>query len=306
MILHSPGNIKVHWAGAEVQNQYIATDLLGVNYHLYTAFPFVERMVFDKPKSPLLPLKEQKGDEFHAIPQNIIQHNLHTIQDSGLFTLLFGSRKNMADEKIIARWYDALVQFTLEHAQGCTAVEIDCQDIIGVEKAWEYRERLAKDLPNNRIINVWHPVGGVRDLDRMIEFSDYISFSSLAFPLKERLYKTKALVNYIKTKRPSLDIHILGCTSEKILEVCKFCTSCDSTTWTGVKRFGYIDGAHQSRIKTEEVKKIVSAEAYARVNEYNSETNTNGLLTNIERLKRIYERVAGPQDYFVEKRHLKI
>ena len=280
--------------------------MLGVNYHLYTAFPFVERMVFDKAKAPIMPLREQKSNPAYYIPRNIIDKNLHTIQDSGIFTLLFGARKNIADEKIIARWYDALVQYTLENAQGATIVEIDCQDIIGVEKAWEYRERLAKDLPGFRIINVWHPVGGVRDLDRLIEFSDYISFSSLAFKGKERLHKTAAIVNYIKTKRPNLDIHILGCTTNAILEVCKHCTSCDSTTWTGVKRFGFINGYHQSRLKTEEVKKLVPEAVYSRVNEYNSETNTNGLLTNIIRLQREYERVAGSQDYYVGKQYPRI
>lgn len=304
MRLHCPGNIKVHGAGAEVQNQYLATDLMGVNYHLYTAYPFVERMVFDKPKSPIMPLKWMKGNEYEDIPQNIIQHNLHVIQDSGLFTLLFGSRKGTGDEKTIARWYDALVQFTLEHASGATCVEIDCQDIIGVEKAWEYRERFSRDIPN-RVINVWHPIDGVKGLDRMIEFSDYISFSSLAFPLKVRRERTRQMAGYIKSRKPSIDIHILGCTIQEILQDMYFCTSCDSTTWTGVKRFGYIDGAHQSRIKTEEAKKLVPEAVYAAVNEYNSETNTNGLITNIERLKRIYETVAGPQDYFVNKPHTK-
>lgn len=304
MRLHCPGNIKVHWAGAEVQNQYLATDLMGVNYHLYTAYPFVERMVFDKPKSPIMPLKWMKGNEYEDIPQNIIQHNLHTIQDSGLFTLLYGSRKGTANEAVIAKWYDALVQFTLEHASGATIVEVDCQDIIGVEKAWEYRERMRRDLPGYRIINVWHPVGGVEDLDRMIEFSDYIAFSAFAYAGAQRAEMCHKVAAYIKNRKPSIDIHILGCTNAAILEACKFCTSSDSTTWTGVKRYGFIDGAHQSRIKKEAVDKIIDEAVWNAVREYNSPTNTNGLLTNIERLKRRYEECAGPQDYFVNKKHI--
>lgn len=90
--LHCPDNIKIHYAGAEVQNQYIAAAGLGVQYHLYTCYPFVERFVFGKGKSPIMPLRHQKDNPFYKIPQNIIQNSAHTIQDSGLFTLMFGSQ----------------------------------------------------------------------------------------------------------------------------------------------------------------------------------------------------------------------
>ena len=57
-VLHCPDNIKIHYAGAEVQNQFVAVCELGVNYALYTAFPFVERMLFgNKAKSPIMALK---------------------------------------------------------------------------------------------------------------------------------------------------------------------------------------------------------------------------------------------------------
>lgn len=296
-MLHLPDNIKVHWAGAEVMNQYIATKALGVNYYLYTAFPFVERMVFGKGKAPIMPLRWQKANPAHDIPRYIIDNNINTIQDSGLFTLLFGSRKGTKDEAILNRWYDALVQFTLENAAGAICVEMDCQDLIGTEKAWQFRERMKHDLPNNRIINVWHPIDGQKGLDRMIEFSDYISFSSLAFPLKVRREKTRQMAYYIKTKKPEIDIHILGCTVLDILGDMRFCTSCDSTTWTGVKRFGYIEGHHQKKLRTDKVRELFGDTIYNQVLEYNNETNTNGLLTNIERLKRQYEMIAGNQNY---------
>lgn len=57
--LHCPNNIKVHFAGCEVQNQYEAVRILGVQYGLYTCFPFVERMVFEKTKSPIMALPWQ-------------------------------------------------------------------------------------------------------------------------------------------------------------------------------------------------------------------------------------------------------
>ncbi len=39
--------------------------------------------------------------------------------------------------------------------------------------AWDFRQRMKKDLPNNRIINVFHLEDGMKGLDRMIEFAEY-------------------------------------------------------------------------------------------------------------------------------------
>lgn len=85
--LHCPNNIKVHFAGCEVQNQYEAVRILGVQYGLYTCFPFVERMVFEKTKSPIMALPWQKDNPFLKIPRHIIENEKHTIQDSGLLHL---------------------------------------------------------------------------------------------------------------------------------------------------------------------------------------------------------------------------
>lgn len=130
--LHLPDNIKVHFAGGEVTNQYYAVKELGVQYSLYTAFPFVERKVFDKAKSPLVPLLEHKQNPFKLIPKYLIDNMKHVIQDSGLFTLMFGSQKGEKDESLMNKWYDALIEFTLENSPGVTCVEVDCQKVLGV------------------------------------------------------------------------------------------------------------------------------------------------------------------------------
>lgn len=296
--LHLPDNIKVHFAGAECQNLYIATKYLGVNYQLYTAFPFVERMVFEKAQSPIMPLKWQKGNEYRDIPQNIIGHNLHTIQDSGLFTLMFGSRAGTKDEALVNKWYDALVRFTNDNAAGATCVEVDCQKILSPDKAWEFRERMRRDLPNNRIINVFHLEDGKEGLDRMIEFSDYIAISVPELRKHKKKGFLSQLARYIKNRKPEIDIHLLGCTELDLLRECNFCTSADSTTYVVGKRFGYIKGKHIKQLQTEAVRQLVGGGIYDNVHEYNSETNTNFLLTNIERLKRDYSKYAGNQDYY--------
>ena len=181
----------------------------------------------------------------------------HTIQDSGLFTLMFGSRKGKKDEALVNRWYDGLVEFTLNHGMNCTCVEVDCQKILGVDKAWEFRERIKKDLPNNRIINVFHLEDGQKGLDRLIEFSDYIAISVPELRHANKKNYVYSLACYIKERKPNIDIHLLGCTELELLHKCRFCTSADSTTWVGGKRFGFIEGKHITTIDTDKVRNLV-------------------------------------------------
>ena len=295
--LHLPDNIKVHWAGCEVQNQYITLPLMGVNYGLFTCFPFVERMVFEKALAPIMPLKDMLNPAID-IPTKITTEMRHTIQDSGLFTLMFGARKGKKDEALINRWYDGLVEFTLNHGMNCTCVEVDCQKVLGVEKAWEFRERIAKDLPNNRIINVFHIEDGQKGLDRLIEYSNYIAISVPELRHANKKNYVYPLAKYIKSKKPDIDIHLLGCTELALLKQCNFCTSADSTTWVGGKRFGFIKGNHISTIKTDKVREMVGSEIYDQIIAYNKkEYNTNFLCLSVKLLKEEYQRAAGNQDY---------
>lgn len=299
-VLHLPDNIKVHFAGCEVQNQYLAAERLGVRYGLFTCFPFVERMVFEKALAPIMPLRGMENPA-KDIPRVITSQMRHTIQDSGLFTLMFGSRKGKKDEQLVNRWYDGLVEFTLGHKMNCTCVEVDCQKILGVDKAWEFRERIKKDLPNNRIINVFHLEDGPKGLDRLIEFSDYIAISVPELRHANKKNYVYTLAKYIKSRKPDIDIHLLGCTELQMLHECNFCTSADSTTWVGGKRFGFIEGNHITTISSEQVRQMVGSEIYDEVLSYNKKDyNTNFLCLSIESLKRKYEQAAGNQDYYLK------
>lgn len=296
-VLHLPDNIKVHFAGCEVQNQYIAVEKLGVRYGLYTCFPFVERMVFGKGISPIMPLKWMNNPA-KDIPKNINQSMRHTIQDSGLFTLMFGSRKGKKDEALVNKWYDKMIEFTLSHGQPVTCVEVDCQKILGVEKAWEFRERIRRDLPNNRIINVFHLEDGIWGLDRLIEFSDYIAISVPELRFANKKNYVPLLARYIKKRKPSIDIHLLGCTEIELIHSCNYCTSCDSTTYVAGKRYGYLDRRHINTINKDKVIELVGKDVYEYVAQYNKDTNVNFLMLSIEKLKRQYQKAAGNQDYY--------
>ena len=230
------------------------------------------------------------------IPAKLYQDNLHCIQDSGLFTLMFGSMKGKKDEQLINRWYDELVQFTLEHGQPVTCVEVDCQKVLGVEKAWEFRERMRKDLPN-RIINVYHFEDGQYGLDRMIEFSDYIAISVPELRILGKKDYVYTLAKYIKKKKPSIDIHLLGCTEIELLVKCLFCTSADSSTWTVPKRYGYIKGRHVKNISKEKIIEIIGTENYNYFRQYNNEMNVNTCTLSVLYFMEKYQNAVGNQDY---------
>lgn len=293
MIVPNQENIKVHFAGCEVMNQFYAVEKLGINYGLYTAFPFLERTVLKSKKSPLMPC-HLKGLEYE-IPKYISSKLNHTIQDSGLFTLMFGSHKGQKDDKLMDAWYNGLVEFTLKNNNHATCVEVDCQKILGVQKAWEYRERFKKDIPN-RIINVFHKEDGQKGLDRLIEFSDYIAISVPELRFLGQKKNVFEIANYIKNKKPNIDIHLLGCTELKILKELSFCSSADSTTYIGGKRYGYIKGKHIKNIKKDEILKIVPKDIYDFINKWNNEQNTNFLCLSIYYLNKEYNKYAGNQD----------
>ena len=68
----------------------------------------------------------------------------HFILDSGLFTLMFGSLKGKKDEAYLDKWYECLTDYVLHEQYKGTMVEVDCQKVLGVEKAWEYRIKIVR------------------------------------------------------------------------------------------------------------------------------------------------------------------
>ena len=239
-------------------------------------------------------------DTGYLIPNHIVDCSLHTIQDSGLFTLMFGSQKAVEkNESLIERWYRGLIEFTLHHGAPVTCVECDCQKLLGPKKAWQYRERMRHDLPDkNRIINVFHLEDGRAGLDRLIDFADYIAISVPELRFAGRSQYTYELASYIKEKKPDIDVHLLGCTQLDMLRRCSFCTSSDSTSWISGKRFGFLRGRYIRTLQKNKVLELVTQEQWDSIAKYNSPENTNFLCASIEIVKEEYERYAGPQDYY--------
>ena len=303
-IVPNQSNMKVHFAAAESVNFSRIANKAGVNYFLFTVFPLIcEKFGIKHYQPPVSGI---------SIPSYIESYSNHTIMDSGLFTLMFGSHKGDKDEKFIDRWYSELVNFVGESNYGGTCVEVDCQKVLGTEKAWSLRERMKLDLPNNRQINVFHIEDGQKGLDRMIEFSDYIA---LSVPELRHLGKKDYLVrltNYIKNKKPSIDIHLLGMTEKKLLKDLNFASSCDSTSWLspplygsiGDSQFGKFNINHSTLETLDQYKEIVleTLDEMKIKHSFNQNVTDARMLTYLrialcaDYHKKVYQSYAGSQD----------
>ena len=235
MIVPQQSNLKVHFAAVEHMDQFVSATTAGVRYLLFTAFPLV------CPKIGIKHILIDLGLAHDKIPDIIQQHSRHSIMDSGLFTLMFGSHKGKKDERLLDQWQEGLVELINRTGFKGTCVEVDCQKVLTPAHAWKYRERMRAALPDNRLINVFHLEDGQVGLDRLIEYSDYLALSIPELRFSGKKGYVQRLTQYIKNKKPGIDIHLLGCTELKLLKQLNYCTSSDSSSWTGCVRFGYID-----------------------------------------------------------------
>jgi hypothetical protein len=304
MIVSGQKNLKVHFAGLEnLDFARILVECSKINYTLFTAFPYVSEKLGIK----CMRMKTCTLD-------SIDYHNteaMHSIMDSGIYSLCFGSHKDLRkDEKLFDKWYDGLVSLVHETGYRGSVVEVDCQKVLGREKAWEYRERIKKDLPDNRIINVFHLEDKQDGLDRMIEFSEYIAVSVPELRFNNKKNHVYNISRYIKNKKPSIDIHLLGCTENKILKELSFCSSSDSTSWQQVNRFGSLGfnhGGKTHRVRNSDIKSNKLIEVHG--DQISSILNSLGIEPTAKRLdyyskyalagdvlKKQYSVYAGNQD----------
>ena len=294
MIIENQKNIKVHFAATENMQHFNGIKGFGYQYNLFTAYPFLERKLYKKPTHPILPC-QFKG-KAHLIPQYVISNSIHAIQDSGLFTLMFGSRAGKKDKQFLDLYYEKLIEFTLSHSAGASIVEMDTQKVLGVKSAWDYRKKMKEDLPNNRIINVFHIEDGQKGLDEMIEFSDYIAISVPELRFAKKKMHLVRLANYIKNKKPEIDIHLLGFTEKRLFDQVRFCTSCDSSSYTSGLRYGFVCGQKVSNINIQKALGLIPEKEMRVITKYISEKNAAVLLLNLYSEIIKYEKNAGNQN----------
>ena len=293
-------NVKIHFAGSDgEENFYAALNAADTRYRLYSCYKYI---VSKKPDDNF------KLPEGHVIVDQC-RTAKHVIQDSGLFTLMFGAGKGQKQTiSTLTEWQDKLMAFVKQNHITASIVEIDCQKVLGVDEAWYFRQRMRDLLPENKQINVFHFEDGQKGLDRLIEFSDYIAVSVPEWRIvKAASHKkdVRYITHYIKNRKPEIDIHLLGCTDFKIIRENNFCTSADSTSWLSGVKYGYIDdGYRKEHIRNfkrslfnereQQVKALLESRG-VEIKQKTLEYTTNASLCATI-CKDLYARTCGPQD----------
>ena len=292
-------NIKVHFAGSDGEEIfYAALTAAKTSYRLYSCYKYIRGKPVDA---------DFRLPENHVIKVQA-RNNRHVIQDSGLFTLMFGAGKGTRQTRAsLTQWQDKLIAFVRQNRLDVTCVEIDCQKVLGVEDAWFFRERMRR-LLDNRQINVFHYEDGKQGLDRLIDFADYIALSIPELRLiKPKTFRedTRYLTHYIKDRKPEIDIHLLGCTDVQMIAQNTFCTSADSTSWLQGVKYGHISyerqKGHVNQFRRDlfmERKSAVENTLLARGVKLRPKTLTYCTNASIcaTLCKQKYERAAGPQN----------
>ena len=171
------------------------------------------------------------GEEYFSTSFN------HIIVDSGLFTLMFGAKK---DEKMTVEELEGYKEkyfnwIATIKATNFVFVELDVQKVYSSNLAWEYRIEMKRRLPDKEIMNVYH----LEDTnpDKLIAFSQYIAVSipELKIHKREELENiTRYIVN--NARRKNKKVHLLGMSGNNLMQKFRHATTCDSTNWTWYAR----------------------------------------------------------------------
>jgi hypothetical protein len=225
--------MKIYLAGCECIDFLHLAKEVKCKHYLYTAWAYLSKNY----KINCIGVHNIDGQYTFNL---VKKWDCKSILDSGLYTLMFGNHKLIIDKNMIENYQHSYIRLIKENNISSIIVECDCQNLVGTEIAWKLRLELKEALPNNQIINVIHKFDGVKELDRMIEYADYIA---MGYP-EHKHYDPKncknnitRLAHYIKNKKPQIKIHLLGCTDEEVLKRNLFCTSADSTTWQQCVRY---------------------------------------------------------------------
>jgi hypothetical protein len=133
MISEGQKNIKIHFAGAEkLIRSNLILEASPVKYILFTIYPFLCNEFGIKHG-----YQQNKGLSYSELANNNFSKSKHCIQDSGLFSLMFGSHSGDKSENFIEKWFYKLIELTLQADFKGTVVEVDSQNIIGLEKTWK-------------------------------------------------------------------------------------------------------------------------------------------------------------------------
>lgn len=264
-----------------------------VRYKLFTAYPYVVNKATGS-----LQIQPNVGAS--------IDRFSHAIMDSGLFTLMWGAGKGQVlTYDFLRDWMHRLCEFAEINDVKASIVECDCQKLLSPDAAWKLRREMRDIIPNREVINVFHIEDGESGFRKLVEFSDYIAISVPEFRIEQpkRFRSTvSGLARLARKLKPSVKIHLLGCTDDYLLEKNRFCTSADSSSWTFFTRssnstYGY----HRNDI-SEDGLNVALEKVRAKARELEVQFTDKGEIGAAKQYigaalsRDHYQRYAGPQD----------
>lgn len=269
----------------------------GANYALFSAYDFICK----------------KKDSYRSeITPNYFGFN-HVIVDSGLFTLMFGAKK---DQKLgyedLYDWMQRLAQFANENdVRNASWVECDSQKLVGAEATWDIRREFERMMGEREVINVFHLEDGPDGFDRLVDHSRYIAISVPELRInRPKKYKQIAstLARRARMLKPDIKIHLLGCTEPAMLAENSFVTSADSSTWLGWARYGWASQGgksyHVSQLSKSAVDEasaqiLATAQRYGlEYSQYTDKQRSYDATKYFKAMEELakYRKACGPQD----------
>jgi len=174
---------------------------------------------------------------------DVLHDYRHVIVDSGLFALMFGAGAGeVTDEAGARRWMLRYV----DYIRSCslrrpTFVEVDSQCLIGSDATWELRREFRSLVgPDVDVMNVYHLPD--ENPDDLIDYADYIGVGMPELSRSLSRAERHRVVAYIARKASAKGkrVHLLGTAEVRYLRDFSFCTSCDTSIWLNVARFGQL------------------------------------------------------------------
>lgn len=153
------------------------------------------------------------------------------ILDSGVFTMINSGKKFNLD-LYVEEYASFIRQYKIKQY-----VELDVDQIVGVEKTRELRKRL-EDLVGWKSIPVWHTIRGKESFIQDCKDYDYICLGYFLTEGLKSAFTEKYAKAFVDTAHKyKCKIHGLGFTKGELLKKIPF-DSVDSSSWAASRRFG--------------------------------------------------------------------
>lgn len=216
--------MKIYFAGADNKSMVRPLLAVGVKYALTSYEAWNTK-------------GKNRSESFNALPYNEFAS---VIVDSGLFSYLWGKKAHIDyDKNFYYTYLDNYSKFIeASRFENMLYAELDVQEKLGIDFAWELREKLVGRFGKDKIINVCHSVDG--DPSQLLEYAEYLAVSAMSLIKnygKDYFYE---YIKYFYTKASLFNtkVHLFGMTQPTDIRLCYGATSCDSTAWLAKKFYG--------------------------------------------------------------------